>query len=183
MLLRKYLEHLHLDAALINALRACFTAKQYEKQAYFASAGELADKLGFVVSGVFGMFHAQEDGTLFVKDFIAPEQFLLATFDPAEESTAYIQAIQDACILEARYSAIQRLLQANPAAAALAQTGMQRRFNALIGRLESFVTLDATARYQIFKQEYGRIEEQIPQYLIASYLGITPTQLSRIRRK
>ena len=43
--------------------------------------------------------------------------------------------------------------------------------------------MDATERYFIFKEEYPGIEDIIPQYHIASYLGISPTQLSRLRKK
>lgn len=42
---------------------------------------------------------------------------------------------------------------------------------------------DATQRYQRFMQDYASISKRLPQYLIASHLGITPTQLSRIRKK
>jgi hypothetical protein len=45
------------------------------------------------------------------------------------------------------------------------------------------VLLQADERYKIFKQEYPNLENLIPQYHIASYLGVTPTQLSRIRAK
>ncbi|MGE4347904.1 MAG: Crp/Fnr family transcriptional regulator, partial [Flavobacteriaceae bacterium] len=47
----------------------------------------------------------------------------------------------------------------------------------------NIVMLDADKRYLIFQQEFPFLEQLIPQYHIASYLGITPTQLSRIRRK
>ncbi|MEP2669527.1 MAG: Crp/Fnr family transcriptional regulator [Cyclobacteriaceae bacterium] len=43
------------------------------------------------------------------------------------------------------------------------------------------VTNDATTNYMIFRKEHPDLENQIPQYHIASYLGITPIQLSRIR--
>ncbi|GAB3642608.1 hypothetical protein [Spirosoma arcticum] len=42
--------------------------------------------------------------------------------------------------------------------------------------------LDAGQRYEQFQRDYGHLEPLIPQYHIASYLGVTPTQLSRIRR-
>jgi len=45
------------------------------------------------------------------------------------------------------------------------------------------VVLDADQRYRLFQQQFPQLENQITQYHIASYLGITPTQLSRIRRK
>ncbi len=45
------------------------------------------------------------------------------------------------------------------------------------------VTNDATTNYLVFRKEYPGLENQIPQYHIASYLGITPIQLSRIRAR
>jgi len=45
------------------------------------------------------------------------------------------------------------------------------------------VLLDADRRYSLFQKQFPQLEQQIPQYHIASYLGVTPTQLSRIRRK
>lgn len=47
----------------------------------------------------------------------------------------------------------------------------------------SLVMNDASERYALFRQEYPDIENQVAQYHVASYLGITPTQLSRIRAK
>ena len=45
------------------------------------------------------------------------------------------------------------------------------------------VMLNATERYQLFQAEFPKIEQYIPQYHVASYLGITPIQLSRIRHR
>ena len=45
------------------------------------------------------------------------------------------------------------------------------------------VMLGASEKYEIFKKEHPNLENLIPQYHIASYLGISPTQLSRIRAK
>ncbi len=47
----------------------------------------------------------------------------------------------------------------------------------------SLIATDATERYALFQKEFPELENHIAQYHIASYLGITPTQLSRIRAK
>ena len=46
-----------------------------------------------------------------------------------------------------------------------------------------WLVLEASERYLVFQQEFPDVERQIPQYHIASYLGISPTQLSRVKRK
>jgi CRP-like cAMP-binding protein len=168
---------------IVTELLSNFRVVRYNRLAYFSRAGELNDKLGFVIDGVFYMQVIQEDGTLHVKNFIGKDEFILATYDPQKESLVNVLAIKDAVILEAKYSKIWNLLSRYPDVNLLAQKGMERRIEGLYERLESFATLEAKNRYQRFKQEYGSLENEIPQYLIASYLGITPTQLSRIRNQ
>lgn len=60
--------------------------------------------------------------------------------------------------------------------------GAEARLAAMGDRLASFALDDAATRYRRFRADYGRYEASIPQYLVASWLGITPTQLSRIRK-
>ena len=50
-------------------------------------------------------------------------------------------------------------------------------------RLVEMISLDATNRYLELRKQISKVDELIPQYHIASFLGITPVQLSRIRRK
>ena len=50
-------------------------------------------------------------------------------------------------------------------------------------RLIEFLLLDAESRYKIFLEEYSTLENRVKQHMVASYLGITPIALSRIRKK
>jgi len=65
----------------------------------------------------------------------------------------------------------------------LARIIAERKFAIKEKREIELVTIEATGRYEIFKKEHPNLENLINQYHIASYLGITPTQLSRIRAK
>ena len=179
----QYLTRLPLDEAVIGETLAAFALRRYRKGEYFSFAGQVQDKIGFVVDGLFFMFVDDENGRTFTKDFLTSNQFLLATFDPAKGSLANIRALRPSVILEARYSDIQRLFARYPQFAALSRRRMEREVEAIYARLESFAGMEAKARYRLFREKYGPIESEIPQYLIASYLGITPTQLSRIRKK
>ena len=182
-ILRKYLENLQLQQNVIDEVLACFVTRHYAKKDYFSFTGETNDKLGFVINGLFCMYIETEEGTIFTKDFIDNQRFLLATFDPVTENLATIQALKDAVILEAKYSDIQRLFDKYPEFELLARKRTEKEVASIYERLETFALMEAKERYRLFKQKYGNIESEIPLYLIASYLGITPTQLSRIRSK
>ena len=180
--LRQYLQNLPLDQAIVDEVLPYFVVKHYRKGEYFSFVGQPGDKLGFVVGGLFYMFIESEEGTIFTKDFLRDEQFLLALFDPQQESLANIQAIKDSTVLEAKYSDIQALFNKYHHFETLAKQGMERRVESIYARMESLALLEAKDRYHLFQQDFGDIEAEIPQYLIAAYLGITPTQLSRIRK-
>lgn len=179
----RYLMNLNLDPAAVKNLTSCFSLRYYKKNEYFAMAGEPQDKLGFLSAGICCMYALREDGKVFVKDFITKDQFLLASFDPGQESEVYIQTLTESSLMEARYSDVRGVFHQYPDLWILSQRGMEKRFLSLSHRLESFSGMQAKGRYQVFREQYGKIERDIPQYLIASYLGITPTQLSRIRKR
>jgi CRP-like cAMP-binding protein len=180
-LLEAHLGPLCTDEMVIREVVSLFRTGRYPRGDYFSAMGEETDRLGFVVDGVFCMSTVLEDGRLFVKDFLTREQFLLAAFEPGGPAAVSIQSLTNATVLEAPYSVIRSLLEKHPEIERAARRGVERRTEELYRRLESFATMEARERYQLFRKNFETIEDCIPQYLIASYLGITPTQLSRIR--
>ncbi len=181
--LQRYLEALLLDKAEVCDILACFKIKVYLRNQYFAMSGDVNDRLGFVTNGLFGMMVEKPGEAVFIKNFLRPGDFLLATFDPELENLVHIQAFKNSRILEARYSDILALSDRYPDLRVLSERGMQRRYQEICNRLEQMAILDANGRYEVFLQDFGDLADSIPQYLVASYIGVTPTQLSRIRKK
>lgn len=181
--LKKYLEALPLTPEVVTDVLACFKIKYYARNDYFSFAGRCDDRLGFVVDGLFVMLVEKPEGPLFAKDFLSNGVFLLSTFEPGAEALVHIQAIKDSIVLEARYSDIQTLYSRYDDFRQLSERGMQKRYQMLCERLEQLATLDASGRYFAFRQAFASLETDIPQYLVAAFVGVTPTQLSRIRKK
>ncbi len=117
------------------------------------------------------------------KIFSGHDDFLLASFDPQKENLVHIQALRESLILEARYSDIRILFNRYDDFRTLSEQGTQKRYQEICDRLERLATLNASGRYALFRQEFADLENQIPQYMVAAYVGVTPTQLSRIRRE
>jgi CRP-like cAMP-binding protein len=180
--LQQYLSALPLSEPVIRDVLGCFTIKTLMRNDYFARAGEVHDRLGFVAEGLFVMSVEKPGQPEFVKNFLTNSEFLLATFDPQSENLVNIQALQDSRILEARYSDIQALNSRHPDFRMLSERGMQKRYQQICDRLEQMATLNASGRYEVFRNAFSSLEDRIPQYLVASYVGVTPTQLSRIRK-
>lgn len=166
----------------ILLLRNIFKCKSYKKGTYFAKQGALSDKIGFNVNGIFVMQIIREDGTEFTKSFIKRDEFILSTFNENEPNPISIKALSDSIILEAKYSDVKALFEKHPYLESIYKKEIERSIEVIYLRLEQIATLDAKGRYELFKKDFSEYENLIPQYLVASYLGITPTQLSRIRK-
>lgn len=179
----RHLAAMGLEATVVQEIAGRFRDRRLRRGEPFVTEGEVADRLGFVVSGCFAMEAIHEDGRLFIKDFMGPSSFLLGGFEPSAESQVTIRAVREAWILEAAYSAILALQQVHPALEVLARRGLERRYEALVRRLEHLAGLNAAQRYEVYRKDFSGLTKEIPLHLVAAYLDITPTQLSRIRRR
>ncbi|QTH42550.1 Crp/Fnr family transcriptional regulator [Cohnella sp. LGH] len=112
-------------------------------------------------------------------DFIASYGSLLA----GVPSRISIQALADSLLLTIRYSDFRSLYDRQLCWERLGRLLIERLYVKKELREREFLALSAEARYLKFLERYGHLETAIPQYHIASYLGITPVALSRIRKK
>jgi CRP-like cAMP-binding protein len=181
--LRAQLAALGLEAAVVRDIEFCFHAQPIRKKEVFLRAGEVDGRLGFVADGLFVMETVHEDGRLFIKDFLPKGAFMLGAFNPEQSNLVTFRALKNSMILEARYQEVHALFDKHPSFGDLAHRGMERRYETLCARLEQLAGMDASARYRAFQQAFREIEKDIPLGMAAAYLNITPTQLSRIRRK
>lgn len=93
------------------------------------------------------------------------------------------QALSDCTIWRANYDVIERLSENNFELERLRRKIAERFFVGSEKKQLEMALLEAKERYSIFREGHPGFENIIPQYHIASYLGISPTQLSRIRQK
>jgi CRP-like cAMP-binding protein len=162
-----------------------FTEKTLAKGDYFINEGEHAKQIGFLTSGVIRAFYRNNKGLEYNKHFFIPNNFLggyssLVTSTP---NKIIQQTLSECKLLVANYAEIIKLYDLFPDFERVGRRLAELYFVNKEQREIEIVLLNADERYLIFRQEYPQLEQQIPQYHIASYLGITPTQLSRIRRK
>ncbi|SHJ98115.1 hypothetical protein SAMN04488513_1156 [Pseudozobellia thermophila] len=95
----------------------------------------------------------------------------------------FIEAIEDSKVLIMSYNNWQKLKEQNPKWNLLLVKLLEKGYATKEKREREFLLLDAENRYRIYLKEYPTLENRVKQHMIASYLGITPIALSRIRRK
>jgi len=152
---------------------------------YFIKDGEVAKTIGFLESGIIRGYYRSKEGMEYNKHFFTHPCMIggYSSFITGKPNQINQQALTDCVIYTARYADIQDLYEAHPTIERVARVLAEQFFVQKEQREIELVLLDAEKRYEIFRRDFPGLEQQIPQYHIASYLGISATQLSRIRRK
>ncbi|KAB1064725.1 Crp/Fnr family transcriptional regulator [Salibacter halophilus] len=184
--LRAYLEKLiHFTENECEVFTSLFYEVKLEKYDYIAREGEYSSKLAFLSNGVMRAFFRNDSGDEYNKTFFTPPSFVAAysSITTKQKNLINIQCLTDCTLLVADFTKITSLYRDYPRIESLARILAEYKFAIKEKREIELVTLEARQRYEIFKREHPNLENQISQYHIASYLGISPTQLSRIRAK
>lgn len=184
--IKLYLEKLiPLTESEIEVFTSLFSEIKLKKKDYLAKEGEFSFKLAFISEGIMRAFFRNKAGNEYNKTFFSPSSFVAAysSIITKQKNLINIQCLTDCTLLVADFREITSLYKKHPKLESLARIMAEYKFAVKEKREIELVTLDATERYTIFKKEHPNLEGLINQYHIASYLGITPTQLSRIRAK
>ena len=157
--------------------------KQLDKKDYYSSKGQKTKEFCYILSGVFRIFYADNKGDEWNKYFLQKGNFLSASISPEHKSISNIQALTKCNILCISYSELTRVSNTHNQIKEFIQ---KLTFSYLEQKHKREITLlskNALDKYIYFKQEFPNLENEIQHYHIASYIGITPTQLSRLRKK
>jgi len=184
--LKEYLNKIgHFTESEMEIFLTLFSKKHLKKNEYFAREGEYSKKFAFVSTGVVRAFYRNNEGNEYNKTFFTKNEFIGAysSLVTNQKNLINIQCLTDCTFQVAKFSEITQLYDNNPKIERIARILAEQFFVIKEKREIELVMLEASERYKIFKEEHPNLENLIPQYHIASYLGVTPTQLSRIRAK
>nr|WP_295924458.1 Crp/Fnr family transcriptional regulator [uncultured Dyadobacter sp.] len=162
-----------------------FTSRVLEKGDFFIRDGQMAKEIAFLESGIARAFYTSYQGVEYNKHFFMAPCLIggYASLITGRPNQINQQALTGCSIRVALFTEVQALYPEFPSIERAARVLAEQFFVQKEQREIELVTLDAEKRYQIFRSTFPGLEQQIPQYHIASYLGVTPTQLSRIRRQ
>lgn len=150
----------------------------------FISAGEYPTAIAFVVSGLFRYYYTNEKGEEFTIGFFQENSILSSYSAMIEGRGSYfaIQALENSEIEVVDYLKLQELMKEDLSWVHYELTLVRKGFIAKENREREFLIFDAETRYRLFLERYPRLENRIKQHTIASYLGIAPESLSRLRK-
>jgi len=184
--LYEYLEKAYpLSAADKDIIHDIFIPKNLLKGEFLLREGDQLKYGAFVCKGFLRSYVIDNKGKEHIIQF-APENWWISDKGAGAEgskASCFIDAIEDSDLLLIDQAGHFKMMEKVPAYSRSFQAGMQKRSAAKDKRIVHSLVADAEERYNDFIQTYPSIAQRVPQHMLASYLGIAPETLSRVRRK
>lgn len=171
-----------IDGNAWSDFQALLLPIELAKNEYLIRNGERTQFAYILLEGVVRVFYNKE-GAEYNKTFFMPGTFptALTALLSNEPSHLNFQALLPSKLIKFSYPAFRNLFKKHRCLESLLLAILEREWINKERHDIHMVINDGETNYLIFREEYPQLENLIPQYHIASYLGITPIQLSRIR--
>jgi CRP-like cAMP-binding protein len=173
-----------LNQPQIDLIKSKAKVTELKKGKYFSEAGKISSQVAFVIDGILRVCYYNNKGEEITRYFIDENNFAvdINSFSTQIPSAEYIQAITDCNLIIFSREALAGL--------SLIISGFDNIINQIttkslvekVKRISPMLAEDAKSRYLSFFDSFPNLANRIPLSLLASYLGITQTSLSRIRR-
>lgn len=162
-----------------------FTHRKLRKRQFLLQEGEVCRAIAFVNSGCLRAYTVDHKGEEHIIQFAIEDWWIsdLNSYLTGKPATYTIDALQDSEALLLERSARDQLLESVPKMERFFRLLQESNYIATHRRINETLSSSAEERYLAFLKTYPALVEQVPQSQIASYLGITPQSLSRIRKE
>jgi len=161
-----------------------FKLKKIKKGDFFLADGQVCRHAGFIAKGLI-RYYINHDGEEKTYDFGQENNFVCnyESFLPQTPSTKIIQALEDCEILQISYTDLQLFYQSVKGGERFGRLVIEQVFMQLLQALSSLYTDTPENRYKKLFKEHPDLLQRVSQYHIASYVGVKPQSLSRIRKR
>jgi CRP-like cAMP-binding protein len=162
-----------------------FVPRSIRKRQFFIQAGDVCTQFVFVNSGCLRLYSTDARGEEHVIQFAIRDWWIgdMRSYLTGEPAAYSIDALHDSEVLVIDRASRERLLETTPKSDRFFRLLLESHFLATNRRIDALLRSSAEQRYLAFLRTYPTLVEEIPLHQIASYLGITPQSLSRIRKE
>ena len=182
--LRAYFKKFNLlEEHELEILVDAFEEVKIKKRQYIVQPGFVSGSRHFIVEGAFRSFVVGDKGNDYTISF-AIEDWWITDYNSyiyQTPATMFVVALENSTILQLSFEEEQKLKKANHKYETIFRIMAERGLAFLQRRMISNLTLSAEERYDQFMEKYAQVAMRLPQYALASFLGMTTEFLSKIR--
>ena len=184
--LAKYLQrYIKVNEEEINEFYELLTKREYHKGDYLLKTGQVCHHKFFLISGLVRQFYVDEKGNDIITQFAIENWWLTNTesFVNQSPSKLNIQALEHTVALSISKAALEDIYLRNPKFERLFRMITEKTLIAFQRKAEFYMHQSSEERYQQVVDKIPNLIQRVPQYMIASYLRISPEYLSALRKK
>ncbi len=161
-----------------------FIPKKLRKKQYLLQAGDASKFLAFVSKGCLRSYSVNDKGEEHIVQFAIEDWWITdLSFLTNQPATYNIDALEDSELLLIDKVSQDKLCSSIPKFEHYFRILLENSNRAAVARISDFISASAEERYLNFINKYPKLVQRVPQNQIASYLGIKPQSLSRIRKE
>jgi CRP-like cAMP-binding protein len=159
--------------------------KKIRKKQFLLQEGDVCRMIAFVEKGALRAYSVDDQGNEHIIQFALEGWTVsdLYSFLTGEPATYAIEALEDSELVLIDRPSHEELLQKVPAYETYTRLQITGAYLAMQKRLTSIISASSEERYAALAELYPDILQRVPQHMIASYMGLKPETLSRVRRK
>jgi CRP/FNR family transcriptional regulator, anaerobic regulatory protein len=169
----------------IELVSSKFQHRLYRKRQFVLQEGDVCNVYNFVVSGCLRMYKIDETGHAHIIQFAIENWWIsdMGSFYARKPSEMSIEAVEDTTVLQIKHDDLLELYTKAPKFNRLFRVLVEKSLIGMQHRLLQNISTEARIRYESFLKDFPDLANRIPNTYIASYLGITPEFLSKIRNE
>jgi CRP-like cAMP-binding protein len=156
--------------------------KTIDKNEYLSEIYDNTRQIGFVINGIIRVYHLKENGKEYNKNFFVKNDLFMTSLDRSQYSSVFVQTITKYEVILFDYNEFIKLAKEHRSLEQVLNQILLDYMTKKQQREIQLLSLEAKDRYIEFINNNSYLSENLPSFHIASYLGITPTQLSRIKK-
>lgn len=166
-------------------LAAIIKTSRVKKKQFIIQPGFVCHSRTYILEGAFRVYYLDDDGkehtvSIGVEDWFVTDFYSYINQEPAMN---FAEALEDSIIFQIHYEDIEALCKEIHALSEYFRLTTEKAFAYSRKRVISNISKTAEQRYDEYSEKYPNIVNRVPQYVLASYLGMSPEFLSKIRKQ
>jgi len=168
-----------------SSIAEIVTIRELKKKEMLIQPGNVSNCMNFISIGCLRAYYVDADGQEHTLQLGIENWWIndLYGYMKEQPSKMYLQSLENSVLVRIPKNELDSLYIKIPALSNFFREKIQGAYVTLQERTIESMTSDSFERYVHFRQQYRDIEQRVPQYIVASYLGITPEFLSHLRKK